>query len=139
MRYRAIVIPVVGVIAILTGFLVFGNLNQNLLYYLTPTEAVGQRTEGGSDQRFRLGGLVEEGSVIRTEEEVRFTLSDAQAAVPVVYSGVPAQLFAAGIGAVVEGGWRGGTFYADTMLVKHDQNYQVGEPDTASPADEVAP
>ncbi|MCB2412543.1 cytochrome c maturation protein CcmE [Demequina sp. TTPB684] len=139
MKYRAIVIPVIGVIAVLTGFLVFGNLNQNLVYYLTPTEATDQRDDTDPGQRFRLGGLVEEGSVIRTGDEVRFTLVDAAAAVPVVYAGIPQQLFAPGVGAIVEGAWNGNAFYADTMIIKHDEEYQVPEPDTAGTADEVDP
>lgn len=139
MRYRAIVIPVVGLIAVLTGFLLFGNLNQNLVYYLTPAEATDQRDGDDPGQRFRLGGLVEEGSVIRTSGEVRFTLADGAAAVPVVYAGIPEQLFAPGIGAIVEGAWRGDAFYADTMIIKHDENYQVPESDTAGAAPEVTP
>ena len=124
MRYRPLVIPVLGAIAVLAGFLLFGNLNQNLVYNLTPTEAVAQKAGMVADQRFRLGGLVAEGSVVRTEGQVRFALVDGTTSVPVVYSGAPAQLFAAGIGAVVEGSWQGDTFSADTMLVKHDENYQ---------------
>lgn len=139
MRYRAIVIPVVGLIAVLTGFLLFGNLNQNLVYYLTPAEATDQRDGDDPGQRFRLGGLVEEGSVIRTSGEVRFTLADGAAAVPVVYAGIPEQLFAPGIGAIVEGAWRGDAFYADTMIIKHDENYQAPESDTAGAAPEVTP
>lgn len=128
MRYRALLIPVLGIIAVLAGFLVFGNLNQNLVYNLTPTEAVAQQSALGQGERFRLGGLVQEGSVVRGSNEVRFTLIDDSASVPVVYAGVPAQLFAAGIGAIVEGAWRGGRFYADTMMVKHDENYVAEEP-----------
>lgn len=128
MRYRAVVIPVLGIIAVLAGFLVSGNLNQNLVYNLTPTEAVAQQPALGDGERFRLGGLVQEGSIIRDSDEVRFTLVDDTAAVPVVYAGVPAQLFAAGIGAVVEGAWRGDRFYADTMMIKHDEDYVAEEP-----------
>lgn len=139
MRYRAIVVPVVGVIAVLMGFLLFGNLNQNLVYYLTPTKAVDQLESGDTDGRFRLGGLVQNDSLVRNETGVTFTLVDGAAAVPVVYVGVPAQLFAPGIGAIVEGAWRENAFYADTMIIKHDENYEAPEPDTAYPEGEVAP
>lgn len=139
MRYRAIVVPVIGVIAVLTGFLLFGNLNQNLVYYLTPAEATDQRQSDDPGQRFRLGGLVQEDSVIRSASEVRFTLADGAAAVPVVYVGIPEQLFAPGVGAIVEGAWRGNAFYADTMIIKHDENYQPPDPDTAGPSGEVSP
>lgn len=124
MNYRAMVIPVLGAVLVLAGFLLFGNLNQNLVYNLTPTEAVAQKSALQPNQRFRLGGLVRAGSVVRTRTQVRFALVDSRAAVPVVYTGIPAQLFAAGIGAIVEGTWRGDRFYADTMMVKHDQNYR---------------
>lgn len=128
MKYRALVIPVGGVILVLSGFLVFGNLNQNLVYYYTPAEAVAKKATLQTDERFRLGGLVAEGSVVQTESVTRFTLlSTDGASVAVVYEGVPAQLFAAGIGAIVEGTWRGDSFYADTMMVKHDSNYRAPE------------
>lgn len=134
MNYRVIVIPVVGVILVLAGFLIFGNLNRNLVYYLTPAEAVAQKVDMESDQRFRLGGLVQDGSVTRTKTQVRFTLVADGAAVPVRFTGVPAQLFASGVGTIVEGTWRGDNFYADTMIVKHDENYTTPEK-TAGPSD----
>lgn len=134
MRYRALVIPVLGAVLVLAGFLLFGNLNQSLVYNVTPSEAVAQKSTMPADRRFRLGGLVEEGSVTRAGSQVRFALMDSRATVAVVYTGVPTQLFAAGIGAVVEGRWRGDRFVADTLMVKHDSNYRP--PTTA--ADETA-
>jgi cytochrome c-type biogenesis protein CcmE len=61
------------------------------------------------------------------------TEADA-AAVPVVYEGSPAQLFRPGIGVVLEGSWDGGTFDADTMIVKHDENYRAPDADPAEEA-----
>lgn len=139
MKYRLIVIPVAGAILVLVGFLVFGNLNQNLVYYLTPTEAAAQRSTAQAADRFRLGGLVAEGSVVLADEETRFTLADDGAAVPVRLTGAPPQLFTAGIGAVVEGSWRGGTFHADTMIIKHDEEYSVPERSAEDPTGAVAP
>lgn len=124
-RYLPIVIPVLGAVVVLAGYLLSGNLNQNLTYYLTPSEAVAKQAYLG-DQRFRLGGLVE-GTVTRTEEQVRFTVVGNGASVPIVYLGAPAQLFAPGIGVVVEGSWRDGTFISDDMMVKHDENYRPPE------------
>lgn len=89
MKYRLIVIPVAGAILMLVGFLLFGNLNQNLVYYLTPTEAAAQKSSAPAGERFRLGGLVAEGSVVRTDEETRFTLVDDGAAIPVRLTGAP--------------------------------------------------
>ncbi len=133
-----VAIPAIGAVLVLAGYLVFGNLNQNLVYFLTPTEAVAQKSSEQAGERFRLGGQVEEGSVVRTGAETRFTLTDNKAAVPVRFEGVPPQLFAAGIGAVVEGAWRGDSFYADTMFVKHEEEYQPpGE--TSGANDKAAP
>ena len=143
MKYRAIVIPVAGAILVLGGFLLFGNLNQNLVYYYTPAEVVAKKATLQTDERFRLGGLVAEGSVVQTKSVTRFTLVSADGtALPVVYKGVPAQLFAAGIGAIVEGTWSGDSFYADTMMVKHDSNYRAPEGaahGTGNTGDEGAP
>ncbi len=124
MRYRALAIPLVGVILALGGFLTYGNLNNNLVYYLTPTEAVSQKSSFTDGQRFRLGGLVEKGSVVRTKHGARFQVEDAEARVPVIFTGAPSQLFGGGIGVVVEGTWRGSTFVSDTMMVKHDSQYK---------------
>lgn len=122
MSYRAVVLPVVGVIVVLGGFLV-SNLNDNLVYYLTPAEAVADKADYDDGERFRLGGLVEQGSVERTDDGVRFELVDGGTSIRVVHTGAPAQLFQSGIGVIVEGAWRGDTFYSDTMIVKHDENY----------------
>lgn len=124
MRYRALVIPVAGLILALGGFMVYGNLNDNLVYYLTPKEAVAKHSSFTDGQRFRLGGLVEQGSVVRTKTGASFAVEDGGARVPVVFSGAPSQLFGGGIGVVVEGAWRGDTFVSDTMMVKHDSEYK---------------
>lgn len=122
MSYRAVVLPVVGAIVVLGGFLV-SNLNDNLVYYLTPAEAVADKANYDDGERFRLGGLVEQGSVVRTDDAVRFVLVDAGTSIQVNHTGAPAQLFQSGIGVIVEGTWQGDTFNSDTMIVKHDENY----------------
>lgn len=134
MKYGALVVPVVGVLAVLTGFLVYGNLNNNLVYYLTPAEAVVKKSDFPDGERFRLGGLVKEGSVQRGRGEVRFTVTGGGARVRVVNQGAPAQLFRAGVGVVVEGAWRGDTFYSDTMIVKHDSEYRPPSSPTDKPS-----
>ncbi|MBW0104182.1 cytochrome c maturation protein CcmE [Pseudonocardia sp. KRD291] len=127
-RYRLLAIAGIGVVAVLGATLLFGGLNRNLVYYLTPTEAVAQRGEGYPDgRRFQLGGLVEAGSVTPAADGVRFTVTSGTAPgtrIPVHYRGAPAQLFAAGIGVVLEGAWRGPVFASDSMMVKHDENYR---------------
>ena len=137
-RYRLLGIAAIGVVAVLTGLLLFGNLNGNLVYYLTPQEAIAKHAEFPDGRRFQLGGLVRAGSVQRMPDGLRFVVTSSTAAdspaITVIHHGAPAQLFQAGIGVVVEGSWQGAVFVSDTMIVKHDENYR---PPTsgAAPAD----
>jgi cytochrome c-type biogenesis protein CcmE len=126
-RYRLLIVAGVGLVAVLAGFLVFGNLNRNLVYYFTPTEATAKHAAFPDGRRFQLGGYVRPGSVVHDPNDVRFVVASGttpgSAAIPVVYTGPLAQLFQPGIGVVLDGAWRGGQFAADTMMVKHDANY----------------
>ena len=123
MRYRVLVLPVVGAIVVLGGFLL-GNLNDNMVYYLTPGEAVSKHSDFPDGRRFRLGGFVDEGSVARSDSGLRFAVSGGGGTVTVDFTGSPAQLFRAGIGVVVEGAWQDDVFEADTMIIKHDSEYR---------------
>lgn len=136
MRLRAFAVPVTGLTAVLAGLLSFGGLNDNLVYYLTPDEAAAQRDDAPEGRRFRLGGLVEAGSIERVAEGVRFSVTGpGGTSVQVVHSGAPNQLFSEGIGVVVEGAWRGEVFASDTMIVKHDEEYTAPDagPDGDAP------
>lgn len=126
MRWRVFAVPGVGVATVLLGLLSFGNLNDNLVYYMTPQEAVADRGEFADGRRFRLGGLVEQGSVERVPAGLSFTVVDAAGGlgVRVVHSGAPTQLFQEGVGVVVEGAWSDEEFASDTMIVKHDEEYE---------------
>lgn len=134
-RYRLLAVAVLGVSLVLLAVLFVGNINGNLVYFFTPDEALAQKADFADGRRLQIGGLVQEDSVESSPGGLRFvvvsgTEPDA-ASVPVVYGGSPAQLFRPGIGVVLEGSWNGGTFDADTMLVKHDSNYR---PPGTSPA-----
>jgi cytochrome c-type biogenesis protein CcmE len=130
-RYRMLAVAALGAVAVLSGMLLFGNLNSNLVYYLDPAEAVAQRTDYPDGRRFQLGGLVEEGSVTPTSDGVRFVVTSGTGSgsttIAVDFRGAPAQMFGAGIGVVLEGSWREGAFVSDTMKVKHDENYRPPE------------
>ena len=130
MTRRRIVLPALVLLAAVIGGLVWINLGENLVYYLTPSEAVEQRSGGGGGGgaeggRFRLGGLVEEGSVEETDGGIRFAVGDGAASVEVVHTGAPPQLFRAGIGVVVEGAWEGALFHSDVLLINHDEQYRA--------------
>lgn len=128
-RYRLLVVSLAGMVLVLLGTLVFGNLNRNLVYFLTPDEALSRQAEFDDGRRFQLAGLVREGTVQRTADGLRFVVTSGEApgsaAVRVVHHGAPAQLFQPGIGVVLEGSWRGQRFVSDTMIVKHDEEYRA--------------
>ncbi len=124
MRYRLFVLPLAGLALVLTGTVLFGDLNRNLVYYLTPQEAISKRADFPDGRRFRLGGFVEPGTVTSTAQGITFTVSGGGASVRVEHRGAPTQLFRPGIGVVVEGAWRGDVFVSDTMIIKHGADYR---------------
>lgn len=132
MKYKAFIIPAAGLVLLALGYLVFGGLNENLVYYLTPSEATQQRVDFPDGERFRLGGLVAGGSIVDTSDGVvGFQVVDDGASVDVRYEGAPPQLFRDEVGVVVEGTWSGDHFQADTLIIKHDEEYRSvegGEP-----------
>jgi len=125
MAHRWFIIPGVIVVLVAVGFFAFGNLNKNLVYYLTPSEAVEQRANFPDGERFRLGGLVVDGSIEQTATGVRFEVTDGQNTIEVDNEGNPPQLFQDGAGAVVEGAWEGDHFDSDVLIVKHDEQYNA--------------
>jgi cytochrome c-type biogenesis protein CcmE len=103
-------------------------MNENILFYYTPTQvAAGEPPEG---RRFRVGGLVVGGSVERKpgDIELQIVLTDMAEQVPVLYSGILPDLFREGQGIIAHGQLGpSGTFVADEVLAKHDENYMPPE------------
>ncbi len=96
----------------------------NLLYYYTPTQALQKHL--GPSRVFRLGGLVEKGSVKRKPDSltVNFTVTDNHHEIPVVFTGVLPDLFRPGQGVIANGHMNGsGVFVANDVLAKHDSKY----------------
>ncbi|MDP8958086.1 MAG: cytochrome c maturation protein CcmE [Actinomycetota bacterium] len=140
MRQRLFLVPGIGLVLVMLGVLLYGNLNRNLVYYLTPTEAVQQQGAFPEGRRFRLGGQVLPGSVSSTSDGLRFELGDGLTTVAVVHQGAVGQLFEEGIGVVVEGSWEGARFASNTMLVRHDEEYRAPNGEGAyRPPGEAAP
>ena len=136
-KYRAFIIPAAGLVLVAFGWLTFNLLNDNLVYFRTPTEVLNDADAAG---RMRLGGQVVPGTVVQTEANVRFEVGDGQNVVQVIHEGTPAQLFQEGIGVVVEGRWDGNEFRSDTMLIKHDEQYRTEDGGTYKPeSQEVVP
>jgi cytochrome c-type biogenesis protein CcmE len=112
----------------LAGGLALQAFKQNVMFYFDPTKIAAGEVKPG--QRFRLGGLVEKGSVVRTPGtlEVHFVVTDFKHSVPVHYSNVLPDLFREGAGVVAHGRMDGnGTFIADEVLAKHDEKYMPPE------------
>jgi cytochrome c-type biogenesis protein CcmE len=119
-RYSKFVVPAVVLIGVLV--VLMANLSSSLVYYNTPAEV---QVRDASDSRLRLAGRVTPGSVLEQDTTVSFSVDDCDTSVDVLHTGVPPQLFAEGIGVVVEGTWTGSVFESDTMLVKHDEQYRA--------------
>lgn len=116
----------VGILAV-AAILVMFALRDTIVFFQTPSDVVAQKVEQG--QRFRLGGLVADGSVKRgAGTHVAFTVTDTAESVPVTYEGILPDLFREGQGVVTEGTLSAsGVFVADTVLAKHDENYMPPE------------
>lgn len=123
-RLAAVAALIAGLgVAAWLGFTAF---SKNLMYFYTPTDIVAGKAP--DDAKLRLGGLVERGSVQRGEGlEVSFTLADCAKKVPVRYEGILPDLFREGQGIVATGRVENGTFVADEVLAKHDENYMPPE------------
>ena len=128
---RAFLYPALGLLLAVIAVLVWGNLADNLVYYLTPSEAGDQRPDSTNGARFRLGGLVEAGSVVETDQGVTFLVGDGDTSIIVVHTGTPPQLFAENVGVIVEGAWSEQEFHSDSLVVRHDEQYR--SPDGEGP------
>ena len=107
--------------------LVLNALRDSIVFFSTPSMVAEKHIHAG--KRFRLGGLVQPGSLKRGEDlAVTFEVADGSAKLPVAYKGLLPDLFREGQGVVAEGALDGnGTFKADTVLAKHDETYMPRE------------
>ncbi len=127
-KHRRLLFVGLGMAALgIAAALILLAFDDNLVFFFSPTEM--QAREFSPDQRLRIGGLVEEGSVARDGDglTVRFNITDTANVVAVTYSGVLPALFDEGQGVVAEGHMQGGTFEAAEILAKHDENYMPRE------------
>jgi cytochrome c-type biogenesis protein CcmE len=108
--------------------LVLNAFQSNLVFFFTPTQVAAN--EAPRDRAFRIGGLVEAGSVARDKDglTVKFRVTDTAKTIPVVYVGILPDLFREGKGVVAQGRvGADGTFKASEVLAKHDENYMPPE------------
>ena len=125
-RHRRLLLA--GIALLLVGgitALVLNAFNSNLVFFFSPTQVMAG--EAPPARTFRLGGLVEAGTVQREGVKVRFKVTDTAKSLPVEYEGILPDLFKEGKGVVAQGQWRDGVFVAREVLAKHDENYMPPE------------
>jgi cytochrome c-type biogenesis protein CcmE len=122
------IIAIAGGLAVLgtAAALVLMAFQENLVFFFTPSQVAAQEAPLG--KTFRIGGMVEKGSVKREGVDVRFTVTDTAKTIPVVYRGQLPDLFREGKGVVAQGQLGpDGVFRAREVLAKHDENYMPPE------------
>jgi cytochrome c-type biogenesis protein CcmE len=126
-KRRRIQLVLIGAVmlALATGLIGYG-MRDGIEFFRSPSQVAVDPPR--DDERFRLGGLVEEGSVVRgTGEEVRFTVTDGGASLDVVFAGILPDLFREGQGFITTGRMEDGVFVASEVLARHDETYMPRE------------
>ena len=123
---RIQVIAVATVALMLSTALIGYAMRDGINFFRAPSQIMAEPPE--PTEVFRIGGLVEEGSIVRGEgETIRFSVTDGGASVPVTYTGVLPDLFTENEGMVGTGRYINGVFEATEILAKHDENYMPAE------------
>jgi len=126
-RNRRLAVIALGVVALgIAVALVLRALDKSLVFFFTPSQIAANEAPQG--RLFRIGGMVEKGSVKRDGVEVRFVVTDTAKSIPVTYRGALPDLFREGKGVVAQGTLGAdGVFQAREVLAKHDENYMPPE------------
>lgn len=132
-RKRLLLVLAILILVGTSAALAFRASRDNVMFYFDPSQIAAGKVPHG--KRFRVGGMVVKGSVVKAgslarpgEIDVRFVLTDYQHEVPVKYSGVLPDLFREGQGVIAHGEIDAtGTFVADEVLAKHDEKYMPPE------------
>jgi len=128
-RHKRIVFIVIGLAGLsVAAYLVASAFRNNLVFFFSPTQVAAKEAPVG--RTFRIGGLVQEGTVKREPDglTVKFTVTDTAQSIPVVYKGILPDLFKEGRGCVAQGKLTSdGVFQAEQVLAKHDENYMPPE------------
>jgi cytochrome c-type biogenesis protein CcmE len=128
-RHRRMGFIIAGLAGLgIAAALVLNAFQKNLVFFFSPSQVAANEAPTG--RTFRIGGLVEQGSMKRENDglTVRFTVTDTAQSIPVVYKGILPDLFKEGRGCVAQGKiGADGVFHADQVLAKHDENYMPPE------------
>ena len=125
-KLRALFISLLLVSVILSIFLILKSLEENVVYFLSPTEI--KNLSEINNKKIRIGGMVKNQSIIVNSDKVIFIVTDFKNEISVSYSGLVPNLFEEGKGVVAEGFLKDRSFLvADKILAKHDENYMPPE------------
>ena len=106
---------------------IFKSLEENIVYFLSPTEIYNQ-TDISIEKKIRVGGLVKINSITKDGDKINFIITDLKKEIIVSYSGIIPNLFSEGKGVVAEGKLKDKKYFiADNILAKHDENYMPPE------------
>ena len=120
-----LIIGALAALGVAAGLMLFA-LRDNIVFFYTPSELAQKQV--APNARLRIGGLVKEGSVVKSGKDVAFAVTDRTKDLDVTYTGLLPDLFREGQGVVVEGALTAaGTFAATNVLAKHDENYMPKE------------
>ncbi len=126
-RSRIVVLTFLLVLAIVVVFVVLKSLEENIVYFFSPTE-IYNKENISFNKKIRVGGLVKEGSITNNQTSVNFIVTDLNNEIIVSYSGSLPNLFSEGKGVVAEGKLKDKKYFiADKILAKHDENYMPPE------------
>ena len=126
-KKRATLLTVMLLVSLIAVFIILKSLNKNILYFKSPTE-IKTSQDIDFSKKIRVGGMVKKNSLIISEEEIKFTITDFKNELKISYSGTVPNLFSEEKGVVAEGKLQDKTFFiADRILAKHDENYMPPE------------
>ena len=125
-KFRFLFVSTILLILILTVFLILKSLEENVVYFQSPSE-IKSLTEL-TNNKIRVGGMVKKNSIDMNSNEVNFIITDFKNEINVTYSGAVPNLFEEGKGVVAEGVLKDRNFFSATkILAKHDENYMPPE------------
>ena len=126
-KLRLLFLSFIFLIVTLSVFLILKSLEENVVYFISPTE-IKNLPEIDSTKRIRVGGMVKEETIKLNQNEVGFVITDFKNEINVTYSGAIPNLFSEGKGVVAEGFLNDRSFFnAKKILAKHDENYMPPE------------
>tara|TARA_B100000749_G_scaffold48217_1_gene34188 strand:- start:285 stop:713 length:429 start_codon:yes stop_codon:yes gene_type:complete len=126
-KSRIFFLSVLVILAALVIFVILRSLEENVVYFFSPTE-IYNKANISFDKQIRIGGLVKKNSVSKNDISINFIITDLKKEIVVSYNGIVPNLFSEGKGVVAEGKLKDKKYFvADKILAKHDENYMPPE------------